>query len=607
MKDKYLNIEIDYSRDDKFNQSGLSRLKEGYMLDNEKSPQERFAYVASCFGSNPEHAQRMYEYISKFWLSCSTPILSYGKTPKSLPISCFSSYLGDNLQSILEVSQETRMMAISGGGVAVHVGLRPGDKKSSGIMAHLKTYDADLLAYKQGTSRRGSTAAYLDVNHPEILEFIEMRKPTGGDPNRKCLNLHHGVNLNDDFMNRVDQLSTNKDLTSEEKEELDKYPLIDPNTGSVHSYASVKNLWQRILETRMETGEPYCHFIDTANDHLPKYQKDKGLKIRGSNLCVEISLVTDLDRSLVCCLSSLNLEKYDEYKDPIIFKQFVSDVVEFLDNVIEVFIDKTKLTSELTKARRSAMMERPIGIGALGWHSYLQSKGMPFSSAMAMGLNAKIWKDIKEYALEATQRLGYERGVIPDAIESGLCIRNSHLLSLAPNAASSYILNTSPSCEMYKANAYLEKGINGTVLHKNKHLEKLLESKGLNTKETWSMIIANNGSASTLDCLTDYEKEVYQTADEVDQTYVIEQAATRQKYICQSQSINLYFKPTEDIRIIHLTHLLAWKMGMKSLYYCRSDALRKADKVDNKVKREKIEELSDLVNKNPDDICISCQ
>ena len=604
MKDIVHGIEVDYSRDSLFSESGLSRLKEGYLLDGETSPQQRFAFVSKTFSSNPEHAQRLYEYSSKMWLSYATPILSYGKTSRSLPISCFASHLGDSTRSILDTSSETRMLAVVGGGVGLHVGLRPGDKKSSGIIPHLKTYDVDTLAFKQGTTRRGATAAYLDINHPEIIDFLEMRKPTGGDPNRKCLNLHHGINLTDDFMSRVEKLSLHgSELSKEEREELDKFPLVNPWNGEVVEYASVRELWERILTIRMETGEPYLWFIDTVNRALPEFQKAKGLKNRGSNLCSEISLATDDDRTFVCCLSSVNLEHYDEWKDNPLF---IADIVEMLDNVISVFLEKAKQFPEIARAVRSAEAERSIGIGAMGWHALLQKKGIPFESAMAVGLNKSIWVKMNDQAKRKTIDLAVERGPCPDSVGSATPVRNAHLFAVAPNASSSIILNTSPSIEPYRANVYLEKGVNGTKTHRNKYLEALLETKGKNVPEVWTEIISNDGSVSALDFLTDFEKDVFKTSMEIDQTWVIQHAADRQPYICQAQSLNLFFSPTTNVEYLHLIHLMAWKQGLKSLYYCRSDAMRKADKVGKRVERERIEDMKDML-KQDDSACVACE
>lgn len=604
MKEIVHGIKVDYSRDSLFSESGLSRLKDGYMSEDETSPQERLAFVSKTFSSNPEHAQRLYDYSSKMWLSYATPILSYGKTKRSLPISCFASYLGDSMESILTTSSETRMLAVVGGGVGLHVGLRPGDKKSSGIIPHLKTYDVDTLAFKQGTTRRGASAAYLDINHPEIIDFLEMRKPTGGDPNRKCLNLHHGINVTNDFMNRIDKLSLhNSELSKEEKEELDRFPLVNPHTKEVVEYVSAKQLWERILTVRMETGEPYLWFIDTVNDKLPEFQKKLGLKNNGSNLCSEITLASSDDRTFVCCLSSVNLETYDEWKND---KQFIADVVEMLDNVIDVFVKKASKIPELKRAIKSATSERSIGIGAMGWHALLQKQGIPFESGLAVSLNKQIWKKMNSQAKAKTIQLAEERGACPDSVDSKVPVRNAHIFSVAPNASSSIILNTSPSIEPYRANVYLEKGVNGTKVHKNKHLEALLEKKGCNNQETWTNIVSNDGSVSDVDCLDEYEKDVFKTTMEIDQTWIIQHAADRQEYICQAQSLNLFFSPTADIEYLHLVHLMAWKLGLKSLYYCRSDAMRKADKVGKKVQRERIEDMKDML-KSDEPVCAACE
>lgn len=604
---EYHGVTIDYSRDSLFSESGLSRLRDGYLCDNETSPQERFAYVSKQFSSNPEHAQRLYDYSSKMWLSYATPILSYGKTDKSLPISCFASYLGDSMKSILDTSSETRMLAVVGGGVGLHVGLRPGDRKSSGIIPHLKTYDVDTLAFKQGTTRRGATAAYLSIDHPEIIDFLEMRKPTGGDPNRKCLNLHHGINITDDFMHRIEKLSLHgSTLTKEEKEELDRFPLVNPHNKEVVEVVSARMLWERIITLRMETGEPYLWFIDTANKSVPEYQKALGLENKGSNLCSEISLVSSEDRTFVCCLSSVNAEYYDDWKDN---EQFIADIVEMLDNVITVFADKAKKIPELKKAVKSAISERSIGIGMMGWHALLQKRGVAFESPMAVGLNKRIWSKMNAEAKTKTISLAEERGPCPDSANSETLVRNAHLFAIAPNASSSIILNTSPSIEPYRANVYLEKGVNGTKVQKNKYLEALLEKKGFNDQETWSEIISNDGSVSTLKCLDENEKYTFKTAMEIDQTWIIQHAADRQEFICQAQSLNIFFIPTASVEYLHLIHLMAWKTGLKSLYYCRSDSMRKADKVGKKVERERIEDMKDMLsNLMPgESICVACE
>ena len=606
MEQEYFGIKIDLSRDELFSESGLQRIIDGYMLENETSPQHRFAYVSKTFSSNPEHAQRLYDYSSKFWLSYATPILSYGKTTKSLPISCFAGLLNDTIESIQKTSSESRMLAVVGGGVGLHVGLRPGDKKSSGIIPHLKTYDADTLAFKQGTTRRGATAAYLDINHPEIIEFLEMRKVSGGDPNRKCINLHHGVNISDDFMQRIEKLSLVEGLSKEEKEELDRFPLINPHTNEVSEYVSAKELWERLLTIRPETGEPYFWFIDTVNEHLPWYQKLAGLRSNGSNLCSEISLATSNERTFVCCLSSVNLETYDEWKnDP----QFISDIVEMLDNVITIFIEKASKIPYMERAVFSAMRERAIGIGAMGWHSLLQKRGVPFESALAVGLNKQIWSKMNAQGKAATERLAIERGACPDAADYNVMVRQSHLFSIAPNASSSIILNTSPSTEPYRANIFMEKGVSGLKPQKNKWLVKLLQEKGKDNQEVWSEIISNAGSVRTLDFLSDYEKDIFKTAIEIDQTWIIQHAADRQPHICQAQSTNLFFAPDANVEYVHLVHLMAWQLGLKSLYYYRSDAIHKADKLGKKVERERIETLAEMAMSAAagEEACISCQ
>ena len=592
-------VKKDYSRDALFTPSGMQRLRDGYMRDDEESPQDRFAYVAEQFATNDEHAQRMYDYVSQFWLCFSSPVLSYGRTGKGLPISCFASYLGDSLSSILKTSNETRMMTVVGGGTGLHVGLRPADdRKSSGIIPHLKTYDADMMAYKQGTTRRGATAAYLRIDHPEIVSFLNFRDPTGGDQNRKCLNLHHGVCLTDDFMNRVVKLSAGG-LSREEKEEIDKFPLVNPHTKEVQEIASVKELWQRILTLRMERGEPYHWHIDTVNRHLPEYQKALGLQNHGGNLCAEISLATGDDRSFVCCLLPLNLEMYDEWKEN---PQFIKDVVEFLDNILDRFILDAGKIPELKRSVYSAQRERAIGIGAMGWHSLLQRKGIPFESVMASVLNKQIWKGIKEQAKKASLELAARRGACPDSVGSSEPIRNSHLLALAPTASTSYFMGTSPGGDPFLANGYAEKGVNGFVFHKNKHLQKLLQVKGMDTQEVWSDIIAHKGSVQHVSYLTDDEKDVYKTANEIDQIWTVQHAADRQKYICQAQSTNLFVKQDISAVDLHILHVMAWKMGLKSLYYCRSEPATTADRVGTQVKRVRIEDLT-----GEGEVCVACQ
>ena len=426
-------VKVDYSRDELFDELGKIRLKESYMKDDESSPQERFAYVSSKFGSNPEHAQRLYEYSSKHWLSYSTPILSFGRSKRGLPISCFLNYIEDTAEGLVDNLSETNWLSMLGGGVGIGFGIRSADDKSTGVMPHLKMYDASSLAYRQGRTRRGSYAAYLDISHPDITSFLEMRKPTG-DQNMRTLNLHHGVNIPDSFMQIIE--NSMKDAHAD-----DSWELKDPASGEVRDTVSARELWQKILDMRMQTGEPYIHFIDESNRKLPQWLKDKGLKVHQSNLCSEIILPTNEKRTAVCCLSSLNLEYYDDWKND---QQFLRDVSEMLDNVLQYFIDNAP--KEIKRAKYSAMRERSIGIGALGWHALLQKKNLPWESSMAVGLNKQIFAHVRGKLDEANRELGLERGEAPDAEGTGN--RFSHLMAIAPNASSSILMgNTSPSIE----------------------------------------------------------------------------------------------------------------------------------------------------------------
>jgi ribonucleoside-diphosphate reductase alpha chain len=488
-----------------------------------------------------------------------------------------------------------------GGGVGIGFGIRSADDKSTGVMPHLKIYDASSLAYRQGRTRRGSYAAYLDISHPDLIAFLEMRKPTG-DPNVRCMNMHHGINITDDFMQIIENCMIDPEAN-------DDWELKDPHSGEVREVVSAKHLWQQILELRMHTGEPYIHFIDTSNRFLPQFLKDKGLKIHQSNLCSEIILPTNEERTAVCCLSSLNLETYDEWKDN---KLFLKDVAEMLDNVLQHFIDNAP--DVIQRARYSAALERSIGIGALGFHAYLQRNGIAFEGVMAKVANNKIFKTIREGLDEANQILGRERGEAPDARGTGQ--RFSHLMAIAPNASSSIIMgNTSPSVEPYRANAYRQDTLSGSSLTKNKWLNRLIESKlssesgTISTDEyndVWSSIIANDGSVQHLDILNENEKAVFKTSMEIDQRWVIELAADRQVYIDQAQSLNLFFRPDAHIKYIHAIHFMAWKKGLKTLYYCRSEKIGKADKVSKKIERQVIKEL-DMIQVAQGNDCIACE
>jgi ribonucleoside-diphosphate reductase alpha chain len=601
MEDIVHGIKVDYSRDSLFDELGIKRLKESYMREDEESPQHRFAFVSKTFGSNPEHAQRLYEYSSKHWLSYSTPILSFGRSKRGLPISCFLNYIEDTAEGLVDNLSETNWLSMLGGGVGIGFGIRSADDKSTGVMPHLKMYDASSLAYRQGRTRRGSYAAYLDISHPDIINFLEMRKPTG-DQNMRTLNMHHGVNIPDSFMEIIEKCMLDSEVD-------DSWNLIDPASNEIRETVSAKDLWQKILELRMMTGEPYIHYIDTSNRELPQHLKDLGLKVQQSNLCSEIILPTNEQRTAVCCLSSLNLETYDEWKNN---ELFLKDVAEMLDNVLTYFIDNAP--DAISRARYSAQRERSIGIGALGFHAYLQRNGIAFEGVMAKVANNKIFKSIREGLDNANKELGAERGEAPDAVGTGN--RFSHLMAIAPNASSSIIMgNTSPSIEPYRANAYRQDTLSGSHLNKNKWLDKVIiahlqdDSGAINTddyNDIWSSIIANDGSCQHLDILDQSEKDVFKTSMEIDQRWVIELAGNRQAYIDQAQSLNLFFRPDAHIKYIHAIHFMAWKKGLKTLYYCRSEKIGKADKVSKRIEREVIKEL-DMTQIAQGNDCIACE
>ena len=597
-------IAVDYSRDALFDELGLKRLKESYMKEEETSPQERFAFVSNAFGSNKEHAQRLYEYSSKHWLSYSTPILSYGRSSRGLPISCFLPYLHDSSEGLVDCLSEVNWLSMLGGGVGIGVGIRSADDKSVGIMPHLRTYDASSLAYRQGRTRRGSYAAYLNVSHPDILLFLEMRKPTG-DPNMRALNLHHGINITDDFMHIIERCMVDPNAD-------DSWELRDPHNNEVKEVVSARTLWQQILEMRMHTGEPYLHFIDTSNRAMPEFQKKLGLSIKQSNLCSEIILPTDKNRTAVCCLSSVNLEYFDDWKND---KQFLRDVAEMLDNVLQHFIDNAP--SAVSRAIHSARSERSIGVGALGYHAYLQKNDIPWESSMAVGVNKTIFEHLKKGLHNANLELGKERGEAPDAVGTGL--RFCHTSAIAPNASSSIIMgNTSPSVEPYRANAYRQDTLSGAHLNKNRYLDKVimkhlsptgapLTPKGESEYQSiWSSIIANDGSVQHLDWMEEWTKDVFKTSMEIDQRWIIQHAADRQPLIDQAQSINLFFRPDVNIKYLHAVHFQAWKQGLKTLYYCRSEKLAKADRVSRKIERDVIQEI-DLKALVEEEVCLACE
>ena len=592
---EYFGIKINDEHNNNLTEFAKALLKDYYMLSDETSPQESYARASLAFcAGDIALAQRIYDYAAKNWFMFSSPILSNAPHPdgtnnKGLPISCFLTYVDDSLEGLMEHSEELRWMSVKGGGVGGHwSNIRSNSEISPGPIPFLKTVDADMTAYRQGKTRKGSYAAYLDVSHPDIIEFLNIRVPTGGDSHRKCFNLNNAINITDEFMQAV---LNNAD-----------WNLIDPKTKKTRDIVNARELWQRILEVRFRTGEPYLNFIDEANRKLPQYQKDKGLKIHGSNLCNEIHLSVSKERSAVCCLSSLNLEKFEEWKDSTI----VEDCIEFLDNVLQYFVDHAK-DKGLHKARFSASQERSLGLGAMGFHAYLQSKNIPWESALAKSQNIRIFSLIKERALKRTQELAKIKGEAPDAV--GFGVRNAHLLAIAPNANSSIIGGTSPSIEPFKSNAYTHRTRAGAHLVKNRYLEALLDKKSMDINEeerkewlnqTWSSVIVNDGSVQHLDCLTDWEKNVFKTAFEIDQRWLIDHASDRQEYICQGQSVNLFFPAGTDKSIVNAVHLRAWKNKLKGLYYLRTNAGAKAETVSEKVKTEKLKDFKDTE-------CLSCQ
>lgn len=590
-----MTVKTDPARDALFDELGLIRLRESYMKAGEQSPQERFRFVAEQFGSNPAHAQRIYDYASRHWLSFSTPILAFGRAKKGLPVSCYLTYMDDSAEGLVDTLSEVNWLSMLGGGVGIHVGIRSADDKSVGVMPHLRVYDAACLAYRQGSTRRGSYAAFLSIDHPDIIPFIEMRKPTG-DQNLKALNLHHGVNISDAFMERIEASMRDADAD-------DTWELRHPTTGKVVATVSARDLWQRILEMRMQTGEPYLVFQDTAERALPSWLKDKGLRINGSNLCTEIFLPTSKDRTAVCCLSSLNLEYFDEWKD---VPDFIPDALEFLDNVLQHFIDHAPDT--IARARHSAERERSVGLGALGFHAYLQKKGIPFESVVAKVTNRAIFRHIHEACARADEKLCAERGPCPDAADSGVMRRFSHWTAVAPNASSSLIMGgTSPSIEPYRANIYRQDTLSGAYIMKNRFLKAALAERGLDTDEVWADIIAHDGSVQHRTDLPQAVRDVFKTATEIDQRWIVELAADRQAFIDQGQSVNLFFPPDVSVAYLHACHFMAWKRGLKSLYYNRSDKLRKADRVGVQVERRRIEDEINMQAVADGTTCLACE
>ena len=565
-------MKIDKTRDALLEDYAVGMLKDFYLNPNETSPQEGYARAAKAWSTFKDEmdeglAQRLYDYVSKKWFMFASPVLSnapngHGKG-KGMPISCFLTYVPDTLEGLIDHSSELRWLSVMGGGVGGHWGdVRTVSDIAPGPIPFLHTVDADMIAYRQGKTRKGSYAAYMDVSHPDIVEFLNIRIPTG-DVQRKALNLHNAINISDEFMEAV---IANKD-----------FDLRDPKDGSVKESINARKLWERIIEVRFRTGEPYLNFIDTANKHLPQALKDLGLRINGSNLCNEIHLPTSAERTAVCCLSSLNLEYYDEWKDTTI----VRDLVRMLDNVLEYFIDNAP--DSISRAKYSAQRERSIGLGAMGFHSLLQKHGVAWESDKAREINDVVFEHIKSEAVRETEVLAEERGEYPDGVGTGR--RNSHLLAIAPNASSGVILSTSPSIEPSKANAYTHRTRAGSFLVKNKYLDKLLTERGQNNESIWTSIITNKGSVQHLPFLTEGEKAVFKTAQELDQNWVVQHAADRQKYICQGQSVNIFFPAGASKSYVNKVHIKAWKEGLKGLYYLRTEAKSRAENVSEKVER----------------------
>jgi len=583
-------VQIDRSRDERLTGFAMDLLGAYYMSNDETSPQEAFARaaVAYCDG-DLNFAQRIYDYASKGWFMFASPVLSNAPAPgqkwKALPVSCFLTFVPDTLDGLIAHTAELRWLSVKGGGVGGHwSSVRSVSGKSPGPIPFLKTVDADMTAYRQGTTRKGSYAAYIDISHPDVLEFLQMRLPTGGDPNRKCLNLHNAINVSDAFM----------EACLEDRE----WNLTDPADGEIRDTMPARDLFQRILEVRSRTGEPYLNFIDTANRAMPEPLKKLGLKIHGSNLCNEIHLPTSVDRTAVCCLSSLNLALFDEWKDT----PLVRDLIRMLDNVLQVFIDNAP--DELTRAKYSATRERSLGLGGMGFHAYLQKHMIPWESASAKGLNLQVFQHIQTEAVSATAALAVEKGEYPDGIGSGR--RNAHLLAIAPNANSSILLGISPSIEPWKSNAYTHRTRAGSHQVRNPALVDLLDeriSDPVERETVWSSITTNAGSVQHLDdaLMDDWEKSVFKTAFELDQRWVVSHAADRQPFICQGQSVNLFFPAGSDRHYVLMTHIKAWKEGLKGLYYLRTSAGVDADKVSVKVERVA---LKDYVETEE---CLSCQ
>mgnify|MGYP000285046616 FL=1 len=601
--DKGITIKIDRSKDEKLTNFGKATLSDRYLGQSE-SHQDLFARVASTYADNNLHAQRIYNYISNLWFMPATPILSNGGNERGLPISCFLNEAGDSLSSILDLWSENVWLAARGGGIGSYWGnLRSiGEKigrvgKTSGIIPFIKVMDSLTMAISQGSLRRGSAACYLPIDHPEIEEFIEMRRSTGGDPNRKALNLHHGILVSDAFMRAVETNS--------------QWALKSPKDAIIQSTVSARNLWIRLLTARIETGEPYIIYVDTVNRLIPQHHKLAGLDVKTSNLCSEITLPTGIDkdgndRTAVCCLSSLNLETYDEWKDK---PQFIEDIMRFLDNVLTDFINHAP--DSFKNAKYSAMKERSVGLGVMGFHSFLQKNSIPLESVMSKVWNNKIFKHIQTKVDQASKILAEERGACPDAEEYGFKERFSNKTAIAPTASISIICGgTSPGVEPVAANSYTHKTLSGSYSVRNKYVQKVLEKHGRNDEETWSSITTNQGSVAHLDFLSSQEKDVFKTAFELDQKWIVELAAERTPYISQAQSINIFLPADIHKKDLHQIHFQAWKKGLKSLYYCRSKSIQRAENINTGSSTDILNNVyskNEKVNETSDEECLSCQ
>jgi ribonucleoside-diphosphate reductase alpha chain len=591
-------VQIDESRDALLTDFGKTTLEDRYLLAGE-GPQDMFARVATAYADDIEHAQRIYDYISKLWFMPATPVLSNGGAERGLPISCFLNAVGDSLDGIMDTWNENVWLASNGGGIGTYwggvrsIGEKVGQNgQTSGIIPFIRVMDSLTLAISQGSLRRGSAAVYLDIHHPEIEEFLEIRK-AAGDFNRKSLNLHHGLNITDEFMEAV-------------RDDM-PFALRSPKNQEPLKHVSARKLWQKILELRLQTGEPYIIFSDTVNNQMPAHQKKLGLKVRQSNLCSEIMLHTGMDhlgreRTAVCCLSSLNAETYLEWEK---HETFIEDVFRFLDNVLQDFIERAP--DEMERAKYAAYRERSVGLGLMGFHSFLQSQSVPMESAMAKVWNMRMFKQIRRGADAASVKLAQERGPCPDAAEAGMMARFSHKLAIAPTASISIICGgTSAGIEPIPANIYTHKTLSGSFAVKNPYLEKIFKEKGKDTEAVWSSILQNEGSVQHLDFLSDEEKDVYKTAFEIDQRWVIELAADRTPLICQSQSVNMFLPGDVNKWDLHMLHWSAWEKGMKSLYYCRSKSVARAG-----FAGEELKDASDKITAPAERIdyeeCLACQ